>query len=188
MQVIFDIVFGNISSQLTLEYAQEIAESLPSQKHNQQTEDPAIRDVNYNQAFNIYQDCVSIMLTQKNGLTSCVGNLVNLAKTSHSYLSFIAHLTLFEILRKLKYWRPAHFLASAIQRKIDNGTFIKTEKETILKLKINNAITLFYLRDYDQPLDCCHHVLDELENSKEFTGTFPVISLMTACYIMQKRT
>ena len=126
MQVILDIFFGNISSQLTLEYAQEIAESLPSQKHNQQTQAPAIRDVNYNQAFNIYQDCISIMLTQKNGLTSCVGNLVNLAKTSHSYLSFIAHLTLFEILRKLKYWRPAHILASAIQRKIDNGTFIKT--------------------------------------------------------------
>ena len=182
----FRHIFGKFSPQMTLASAEEIVKTLSDLSDEQMT-DTEVLNNNYDEAFALYQDCVSNMITQKNGLTSCAKNFVTLAKTSHKDLSFMAHIVLFEIFRKLKFWYPAHCLADVIQNKIDNGSFMEIDKCTLLKLKTNHAMTLFYLQEYDKAFTCCQHMIDNYGDSKVLTDLFPVVTLIAACFIMQNK-
>ena len=96
----------------------------------------------------------------------------------------MAYVVLFEIFRKLKFWYPAHCLADV---KIDNGSFMEIDQCTLLKLKTNAAMTLFYIQEYGKALTCCQHMIDNYGDSKVLTDFFPMVTLIAASFIMQNK-
>ena len=119
---------------------------------------------------------------------SCFKSLQTIATSTHLQLAPEAKLTLFEILRKLKFLQPAETLAQHIKQELSLNIKLNNNlpENTASRFTINTAIIMFYLEEFEQSISTCKQIIDEYWQHKTL-DIFPVLNLLSACYVQQGR-